>query len=281
MPTATEVAVCTGASTHWKRNAIANAGVRREYGQPGNHTPATGLRRGPERLRALGIANAADLDAFWKLVTIRTTLSRGEAIARSLRSGKYLTVLLGGLACMAARQENGRQIYAIHHSGDFVGLHGLVYGESTGQIEVEALSDCSIGTIDRDALEKALQRHPAIGQALWRAAMIEASVFRQQLVMARWPAAKRVAHLLCEQLYRLGSGSRIVPLSQIDVADAVGLTAGHTSRTLQDLRKLGLLSEKRCIEVVDKERLQEVAAFDSHYLDPADALSRWDVRIEG
>jgi CRP-like cAMP-binding protein len=226
--------------------------------------------------------SAADLDAFWKLLTVRATFARGETIVSPLPSGKQLTVLLGGVACMAARQKNGgRQIYAFHHSGDFLGLHGLVYGESTGQIEVEALSGCSIGTIDPDALEQALQHHPVIGQALWRAAMIEASVFRQQLVMARWPALKRVAHLLCEQLYRLGSGSRVVPLSQIDVADAIGLTAVHTNRTLQDLRKLGLLSEKRCIEVVDKERLQDVAAFDGRYLDPAVTLSRWDIRIEG
>jgi hypothetical protein len=92
---------------------------------------------------------------------------------------------------------------------------------------------------------------------------------------------KRVAHLLAEQLFRLGPQVRIVPLSQIDVADASGLTAVHTNRVLQKLRKLGVLSEKRCIEVVNRECLHEVAAFDSRYLKAVDTLSLWDIRIEG
>ena len=40
---------------------------------------------------------------------------------------------------------------------------------STKHIEVEALSNCSIGTIDRDVLEQTTQRHPMLGQALWLA----------------------------------------------------------------------------------------------------------------
>jgi CRP-like cAMP-binding protein len=181
---------------------------------------------------------------------------------------------------MTTRHEDGaRQIYAFHHPGDFLGLHGFLYPASTEHLEVEALSNCSVGTVDRDVLEQTMQRHPVLGQALWRAAMIEASIFRQRLTMARWPALQRVAHLLCEQLSRLGSENPVIPLNQIEVADTVGLSVVHTNRILQDLRKLGVLSEKRCIEVVNKKRLQELAVFDSRYLNAGEALSQWELRI--
>ena len=198
-----------------------------------------------------------------------------------MHSGSHFTVLLDGLACMTTRHEDGaRQIHAFHYPGDFLALHGFLFPESTELIEVQALSNCSIGTIDRNILEQTMQRHPVLGQALWRAAMIEASVFRHQLVMTRWPALQRVAHLLCEQLFRLGPDNRVIPLNQIDVADTVGLSVVHTNRTFQDLRKLGVLSEKRRIEVVNYERLQQLAAFDGRYLDPSEPLSRWELRIE-
>jgi CRP-like cAMP-binding protein len=125
-----------------------------------------------------------------------------------------------------------------------------------------------------------MQRHPVLGQALWRAAMIEASIFRQRLVMARWPALQRVAHLLCEQLFRRGPQNPVIPLSQIDVADTVGLSVVHTNRIFQELRQLGVLSKRRLIEVVNTERLQELAAFDGRYLDLSASLSRWDLRID-
>jgi len=226
--------------------------------------------------------NRRHLDGFWKLVKVRAEVRRGEIIVSSVQCSKHFAVLLGGMACMTTRHEDGaRQIYAFHHAGDFLALQGFLYPQSMELIEVEALSNCSIGTIDRGVLERAMQGHPELGQALWRAAMVEASIFRQRLVMARWPAQQRVAHLLCEQLVRLGPRTSVIPLSQIEIADTVGLSVVHTNRTLQDLRKLGVLAEKRCIEVVNKERLHELAAFDGHYLDPGEALSRWDVRMEG
>jgi len=78
--------------------------------------------------------------------------------------------------------------------------------------------------------------------------------------------------LICEQLFRLGLESLIIPLSQIDVADAARLSVVHTNHAFQDLRKLGVLSESRCIEVVDKKSLQELAAFDVRYLDSSASL---------
>lgn len=262
----------------WGSVARVTEGRQHQQGNVSCNRPwkASGLKPAPR------VASNADPDPLWNLVKVRAEVRRGETIASTMHSDRHFTVLLDGLACMTTRHEDGaRQIYAFHHPGDFLALHGFLNPSSTELIEVEALSNCTIGTLDRAVLEQTTQRHPELGQALWRAAMIEASIFRQRLVMARWPAQQRVAHLLCEQLSRLGPENSVIPLSQIDVADTVGLSVVHTNRILQELRKLGVLSEKRCIEVVNKERLQELAAFDGRYLDPSESPSRWDLRFEG
>ena len=166
-------------------------------------------------------------------------------------------MLLEGVACLSTQHEDGgRQIYAFHYPGDFLGLHSFLFPQSAEPSEVQALTSCSIGTIDRDALEQAIQRHPALGRALWRAALTEVSIFRQRLVVSRRPALQRVAHLLCEQLARLGTDEGVIPLTQIDIADAAGLSVVHINRIFQELRQLGMLSKQRLIEVVNKERLQ-------------------------
>ncbi len=212
---------------------------------------------------------------------VRNGVERGQTIVGSMDSAKRFTVLLDGVACFSTQHEDGaRQIYAFHYPGDFLGLHGFVFPRSVEFSEVQALTSCSIGTIDRDALEQAMQRHPALGRALWRAALTEVSIFRQRLVVSRRPALQRVAYLLCEQLVRLGDDERVIPLTQIDVADAAGLSVVHINRVFQELRQLGVLSKQRLIEVVNKDRLHELAAFDPGYLDPGEALSQWDLHIE-
>jgi len=172
------------------------------------------------------------------------------------------------------------ELHLVQHPGDFLGLHSFLFPRSAELSEVQALTSCSIGTIDRDVVEQELQCHPALGRALWRMAVTEASIFRQRLVTTRRPALQRVAHLLCEQLTRLGIDEGVIPLSQIDVADAAGLSVVHINRIFQELRQLGVLSKQRLIEVVNTERLRELAAFDGRYLDLSELLSRWDLHID-
>jgi len=124
-----------------------------------------------------------------------------------------------------------------------------------------------------------MQRHPALGRALWRSALTEVSIFRQRLVTIRRPALQRVAHLLCVQLIRFGIDKGVIPPSQIEIADAGGLSVVRANRIFQELRERGVLSKQRLIDVVNRERLQELAGFDGRYLDSSESLSRWDLRI--
>ena len=164
----------------------------------------------------------------------------------------------------------------------FVCLHRYVFPLSDEDLEVEALASCSIATIDYQSADQIVERHPPLGRALWLAAMIETNIARTRLAAMRWPAMRRIAHLLCEQLTRrlaCGIDNGVIPINQLELADATGLSVVHTNRIVQDLRKLGVLSKKRhIVEVVNKEHLQELAAFDARYLTVDECLSRWSVR---
>jgi CRP-like cAMP-binding protein len=232
------------------------------------------------RRRISDIIASAGLDPLRNLMKVRSGIDRGQTIVDRTDLAHF-TVLLEGVACFSTQHEDGgRQIYAFHYAGDFLGLHGFLFPPSAELSEVQALTGCCIGTIDRVALERQMRSHPTLGRALWRAAMTEASILRQRLLISRRPARQRVAHLLCEQLARLGIDKGVIPLSQIDIADAGGLSVVHTNRIFQELRVLGVLSTQRLIEVLNKERLHELAAFDGRYLELSASLSRWDLRID-
>ena len=84
------------------------------------------------------------------------------------------------------------------------------------------------------------------------------------------PALERIANLLCEQILRLeavGIVDHDIPLTQIDLADAAGLSVVHVNRTIQDLREIGALSKNsHGIRVENKDRLVQIAKFDGSYL---------------
>jgi CRP-like cAMP-binding protein len=57
------------------------------------------------------------------------------------------------------------------------------------------------------------------------------------------------------------------PLTQEQIADATGLTAVHTNRTLQSLRKDGLISlTSSRLTILDWEALCESGDFNERYL---------------
>ena len=182
-------------------------------------------------------------------------------------------------------QDGTRQIYAFQYPGDFCDLHQHVLPETNNEVAVAAIADCSIGIIEHKDLEQLIAQYPSLGLALWRATMLEASIFRKRLLnVGRQPALQRVAHLLCEQLARreaVGLNSATIPLTQMDLADAAGLSIVHINRTFQELRRLNILSkEGRAIKVVDRERLAGLASFDGNYLNMPQLLSHWQVKIE-
>jgi CRP-like cAMP-binding protein len=236
------------------------------------------------KFKGLGVDREEELQPLLQLIKVKGRVRRGEDIIKTSSSARHSTVLLMGVACWYKRMEDGRrQIYTFQYPGDFCDFHRYVFPELDDA--VAAQTDCSIGTVLHEDIERIVAQYPKLGLALWRATMLEASIFRERLLNAGRPALARIANLLCEQMARLeaiGVNSAVIPLRQVDLADAAGLSVVHMNRTIQDLRRLGVLSKNsRVIEVVRRDRLVDIAKFDGRYLNMPQVLSHWDIRFEG
>jgi CRP-like cAMP-binding protein len=142
--------------------------------------------------------------------------------------------------------------------------------------------DHSIGTITRvviseftqEVLDDLLARAPGLGRALRWDSLVNSAIQREWTVnIAQRNALERLAHLICELFLRLervgltDGYSCEFPLTQVDIADALGLTGIHVNRMLQQLRSLKLLTLKdRTLSIADMEALRRLGGFNPNYL---------------
>lgn len=234
------------------------------------------------KLRTLGV-QADDSNVFLEAAKRRLHVAAHESIIREADTAEQVRILLAGTACAYKTNEDGaRSILSFHHAGDFCDLHRYVLSDL--ELGIQALTDCTVAIIDYQNLDELLSR-PAIASAFWRASMLEMARYRERLSSTgRSTALERVAHLLCEQLARreaVGIHSPRLPFSQIDIADAAGLSVVHVNRTVQTLRMLNVLSRaNRYIEVMDRKHLAKIGKFDGRYLNMSNTASNWAVQVE-
>lgn len=236
------------------------------------------------KLKSLG-AEADELDILLQVAKRRVIVPTHANVIREGDTARQLRILLAGTACSCKRQEDGgRSILSFLHPGDFCDLHRYVLPGLDVAVGIRALTDCTVAVIDYRDMDE-LRSRPTLASSLWRASMLEAAVNRERLSRTgRGTALERAAHLLCEQLARrkaVGVHDPRLPFSQIDVADAAGLSVVHVNRTIQTLRALNVLSKVRnAIEVADRKQLEEIAGFDGRYLDMPKNASKWAVHID-
>ena len=193
-------------------------------------------------------------------------LREGDAVRQSSFVAKgfvYRHKVVGG---------GGRQIVAIHLTGDFVDLQHIMLDRADHNIQ--ALTPATLVQFPADALLALAYRFPELGKALWLESLIEAATFREWVVnIGRRDARARTAHLLCELATRreaAGLGARSsyeLPMSQEQIGDALGLTSVHVNRTLKALEAEGVIARsKRAVTVADWEGLRRAGDFTAHYL---------------
>ncbi|HEY4192927.1 MAG TPA: Crp/Fnr family transcriptional regulator [Mesorhizobium sp.] len=218
------------------------------------------------------ISNEEKAELF-ALFSRQKAYAAGDEIVREGARPKVSLLLMEGLAGrFKVLEDGGRQITAFHVPGDFLDLHGfllkvLAHG-------VVALSPCTLVQVEHEALKKLTETSPHLARMLWLDTLIDASVHREWLVaMGRRPAIGQLAHLMCELYVRLKVVERTdgysftLPLTQNELADALGLSVVHVNRTLRDLRKRGVIRwEGDRIHIDDWDGLVEIAEFDPTYL---------------
>ena len=218
-----------------------------------------------------------DGDAILALPYTRRSYTKDAYMVREGQRTTECTLLLRGFAFRQKLLSNGsRQIISFHIPTEFIDLqNGLL---RVADHNVQSLNGTEAAIVQRNALFDLTTSRPAIRQAMWTETMIDASVSREWVVnVGRRDSKSRIAHLLCELAVRLerigagdGNGKFDFPVTQEQLADATGLTAVHTNRTLQRLRKDGLiLLNARSLTVLDWDGLREAGDFDELYLHQA------------
>jgi CRP-like cAMP-binding protein len=196
----------------------------------------------------------------------QTVLRRGELLDRSV-------LLIDGLMCRYKDLRDGqRQITALHIAGDFLDLHGftLKYLDH----DVMALAASRIAFARHDRLTHLTESFPHLTRLLWFSTNLDAAMHREwELSLGQRTGAARAAHLFCEIYSRLQIVGQaedqnfVLPISQSELGECLGLTSVHTNRVLRELREMGLVhfARKRVV-IQDLEKLKSFAEFDPAYL---------------
>ena len=204
------------------------------------------------------------------------TITCFEADRDLVREGERPTIcmlLLEGMVCRWKMLKDGRrQIVSFHVQGDLIDFTSLLLGKIDHTIT--ALNAVRTAAVPHAMLLEWAHRFPAMCLALWRDTLIDSSMYREWVVnVGRRSAYERIAHLLCEMVQRLhvvGLAPAYVcdlPITQSEFADATGLSTVHVNRTLQELRRNGLIELRgKTLRVLDWDGLQNAATFDSSYL---------------
>ncbi len=229
-----------------------------------------GLIRRVERRVSLCDADRCALEALPHSIR---TFPPGAHFVRDGDRPDYCSLLISGFACRYKIAGDGaRQIMSFHMAGEFIDLQNSLLG--VADHSVQALAETEAAIVPRLALRELALSRPAIGEALWIDTLIDAAIFREWVVnVGRRDSRARVAHLLCELSLRmqaagLADGHRYqLPMTQEQLADAVGLTSVHVNRVLKQLADDGLISrDRRTIVIEDWQRMRRAGDFNDRYL---------------
>jgi CRP-like cAMP-binding protein len=185
----------------------------------------------------------------------------------------HSSLLLSGIAARAKDMRDGsRQITELHIDGDFVDLHS--FSLKRLDHEVIAITDCRIACVAHDQLRTLVEEHPHLARVYWFSTNLDAAVHREwELSLGRRTALARTAHLFCELKVRLelvglaDGGGYALAMTQIELAECLGLTPVHVNRTLKQLREEAVVEFRSGrVAIQDWARLLRIAEFNPSYL---------------
>ena len=226
-----------------------------------------------QKLSGLAELTADDASALEKVTSRpRRYVARQDLIREGDVPGPMFVVLEGWVCRYKILPSGTRQIMAFLMPGDACDLHIKLLAEMDHSIR--AITTAMVATVTRSEMEAMMQEHPNIARAMYSSQLVDEGILRAWIVsMGRRSSAERVAHLICELYFRARNigltdgGEFDLPLSQLVLADALGMTAVHINRILKELRLAGAMALKRgSVTILDPVKLIQIAGFDENYL---------------
>ena len=244
---------------------------------PSARSSAGTLIRRLEQFAPLEEAGRAALE---RLAGTASTVAARTDLIREGETPKGIFIILDGIACRSKLRRGGaRQITAYLIPGDFCDLDLALRPRMDHT--VSTISTCRVAHLDFSSIQRLSGEAGNLVQTMRRGTLVDDATLREWLLnIGSRSAIQRIAHLFCEMLTRFravglaqGDGYEL-PISQLDLADTTGLSTVHVNRTLQELRRQGLIEfRSRSLMIRNLTNLQILAEFDPSYLSLQDPVT--------
>jgi CRP-like cAMP-binding protein len=211
------------------------------------------------QLETIASLSETDREALAALPVRVKAVGENRDIVREGDRPSESCLILEGLVCRYKMVVGGRrQIVSFHFPGDMPDLQSLYLDAMDHSIS--ALVPTRVAFIAHDAINRMADSHPSVGRVLAKHALIDGSIFREWVAnVGRRSALERIA-LVQQPTFEL-------PLTQAELGDATGLSNVHVNRSLQELRRLGLIATVgRIHSILNWDQLQDIADFRPGYL---------------
>jgi CRP-like cAMP-binding protein len=200
------------------------------------------------------------------------TFANGEFVVHQGDRTSRCTIVMSGFLSRQKVLGARNQILSFYVPGDIPDLHTLHL--PVMDHDLRSVGPSTLAFVTHSFLIDILVKSPALMRAFWRETLIDAAIYREWVGnLGSRQAQPRLAHLLCELATRLGivglleQDSFDLPFTQQDFADALGLSAVHINRTIQELRRQKLVEwEGRSLRLLRRSELERLAEFDPSYL---------------
>ncbi|MEF2551561.1 Crp/Fnr family transcriptional regulator [Aurantimonas sp. A2-1-M11] len=225
------------------------------------------------RLDKVAELDDEDRAALSALPVIIRDVQADEDIVSEGQTVSHCCILVEGFTCRYRNIRDGRrQIIAFHVPGDIPDLHSLHIHYMDHSFA--AMTPSRVGFVPHEAVWSLCRERPNVAAALWLETLIDGAIFREWIVgLGRLSGKSRTAHLLCELAVRLRAVQLApdlvyhLPLTQHELADALGLTVVTVNRVLQELKAENLIDRERSrMTIKDWPALARVGEFDTNYL---------------
>ncbi len=202
----------------------------------------------------------------------RELADQEDLIRQGDEPDKSVIVVDGWVARYHLLPSGARQYLSFHMPGDWPDAQALFLDRMDHA--VCGIGPATVASIPHKELTRAISRRPSLGFAIWRETLIDAAIFREAITnnSARAKPA-RMAHLFCELFYRaraLGhvrDGQMQLPLSLIQLGEALGIAIATVNRTLLELRASRAVDFRSGTLLVHNwSRLCAIGEFDPGYL---------------
>jgi CRP-like cAMP-binding protein len=225
------------------------------------------------RLERSNVLSPQDRHRVAQLPLAVSNFAADQEVARCGDVPTRCTLVLGGfLYSHKLATGSRRQITSFLVPGDIADLHTLHL--SSLDHSLSALGPAVVAFLPHAALRDVLDTSPQLAQAFWRETSIEAAISREWVTnLGQREAIARVAHTVCELAVRLQAVDLARNLcfsilwTQVDLADACGISSVHANRVVQELRRLGLVDwDSKQVKIRDWDGLVKIGDFSDDYL---------------